>query len=443
MKRSALLVLTGASTLALAFTTMRAPTDSRAPKGLEKVPAKVTYAEHIAPILNAHCVECHRPGAVAPFSLVGYQNAKDKAATLAAVVSSKKMPPWKAVHGFNEFAGENRLTDVEIATLAKWDSQGAARGNAKAEPKPPVFPTEWELGTPDLVLQPTGAYKLSADGNDVYRNFALKTTSKEPMWVTAMDVRPGNRKIVHHVIAFLDNKGASSKLEAKNGDGQVGYSTFGGPGFLPDGAIGGWAPGVRVRRTPEGTAFRVEPGATIVMQVHYHPSGKPETDTTKMGLYLSKKPVRQELEIAWFLNPLLRIPAGASNFPVKYDHKIASDITMYGAMPHMHLLGQTMKATATKPDGTVVPLVQVEDWDFNWQLVYAFQRPIKLPKGSVIHIEATYDNSPNNPNNPSNPPRPVSFGEQTTDEMFLLVATYTVDGSDASVPRTGMRKFVP
>lgn len=393
-----------------------------------KVPAKPTYAQHVAPILNDHCVQCHRPGEVAPFSLIGYDNAKKWAAMSAVVTHSKQMPPWKAKAGYGEFSDVNQLTVEEIEILKKWSDQGGARGDKSKEPKPPTFSGEWLLGKPDLVVTQQKPYAISSEGTDEYRNFVIKTDYKEPMWVTAMDVKPGNAKVVHHVIVFLDNNGQSEKLAAQVKDGREGYETFGGVGFAPNGSFGGWAPGMRPRMLPAGKAFKLEPGARLVMQVHYNKSGKPETDLTKVGLYFAKQPVDQQVELAWLFNILLRIPAGAKDHKQTYIQNIPADITLYGVMPHMHLLGKEMKAWVEKPDKTTIPLIHVENWDFNWQLNYLFKEPVKIPKGSKVHVTATYDNSADNPNNPSNPPKPVFVGEKTTDEMQLLVAAYTVDG---------------
>lgn len=399
-----------------------------APAKKVSAPAKPNYAEHIAPILNRHCVECHRPGAVAPFSLVKYEDAKRRAGMIAEVAESRQMPPWKAKAGYGEFHGENRLDEGQILALKRWAASGAPQGDPKKVPKPPVFSSSWKLGPPDLVLQPSKPFRLEAEGEDVYRNFPIKTNFKERMWVTAMDVQPGNAKVVHHVIAFLDDRGQSLRREAQTTDGQPGYETFGGPGFLPSGSLGGWAPGLSPFEVPKGKGFLLEPGATIVMQVHYHRTGKPETDQTKLGLYFSKVPVSQEMRLAWYVDLGLRIPAGAANHRVVVDRPIRRDITLYGVMPHMHLLGRSMKASITRPDGREVPLVHVDDWDFNWQLFYAFRQPIKVPAGSRIRIESVYDNSADNPLNPNNPPKTVTWGEETTDEMFLLIGAYTVDG---------------
>ena len=427
MKKTSLSIAFAITGLIAVGFVSRASADEKPGKHLG-VPAKPTYAEHVAPILNQHCVQCHRPGEVAPFSLIGYDNAKKWAAMASTVAHSRQMPPWKAKEGYGEFADVNQLTVEEIETLKLWNQQGAARGDKAKEPKPPTFSSEWMLGKPDFVASQNKPYDVTPEGTDEYRNFIIKTNYKEPMWVTAMDVKPGNAKVVHHVICFLDNSGQSEALAAKVTDGKEGYVTFGGVGFVPNGSFGGWAPGIRARSLPEGKAFKLEPGARIVMQVHYNKSGKAETDLTKVGLYFAKKPVEQEMQLAWLFNIFLRIPAGARDHKQVYTQNIPSDITIYGVMPHMHLLGKEMKAWVEKPDKTTTPLIHVQNWDFNWQLNYMFKDPVKVPKGSKIVVEATYDNSADNPNNPSSPPKQVNVGERTIDEMQLLVAAYTMDG---------------
>ncbi len=396
------------------------------PESKPKTVKNPTYAEHVAPLLNARCVECHRPGEVGPFSLVGYENAKKRSAMIAAVTESRQMPPWKAVEGYGEFHDENRLTREEISLLVTWAKNGAPRGDAKKEPKSPEFSGEWSLGQPDKVISASKPFKLGAEGEDVYRNFVIDPGLTETKYVTAIDVKPGNAKVVHHVIAFLDPSDQGQKLAAKQNDGQEGYSSSGGGvGFIPRGALGGWAPGVRARFLPDGIGYKLAPGTKIIMQVHYHKSGKEETDLTRVGLYFADKPVAKECSIFWAANPIFRIPAGADKHRVRWDTPIPADITAYWVMPHMHLLGKSMKAWIKKKDGSEVPLVHVDSWDFNWQLVYSLRAPLKVEKGSTLCVEAYYDNSTGNPNNPSNPPKAVSWGEETTDEMALLVLNYT------------------
>lgn len=397
------------------------PTASSTPKA-------VTYAEDVAGILFEHCVECHRPGEVAPFSLLTYEDAMKRAQLIAFSVERKLMPPWKAKQGYNDFHDENVLSPEKIAAIRAWADAGAPIGDKSKAPKPPTFSSEWALGEPDVILSPPRPYKIAAEGRDDYRNFVIKTDYKETKWIRAMAVRPDNKRVVHHVIAFLDDSGRAIEMEKQQNDGQPGYSTFGGVGVIPSGALGGWAPGLRANETPDYAAFELKPGTTIVLQIHYNKTGKEEHDQTQIGLYFAKEPPKQKMNLAWLANIGLRIPAGAENHVAKWNMRIPADVTLYGAMPHMHLLGKSMKAYAVTPDGKEVPLVWVEDWDFNWQLQYQFARPIKLPRGSVIHVEAAYDNSSNNPRQPSDPPRVVRWGEQTTDEMMLLVIPYTVDG---------------
>ena len=403
-----------------------------------RAPARPTYAKDVAPILNRACVSCHRAGEVAPFSLGDYATARTYGATIATVVGSRRMPPWKAAAGYGDFQHENRLSDVEIQTLANWAATGEARGDRRQEPTPPAAPPGgWTLGRPDVTLQAKGGpYRLAADGADVYRNFVLENPSKEDLWVRAMDVHPGTKRVVHHVIVYLDAAHKGRALAAATKDGQDGYVSFGGGvGFNPSGALGGWAPGLRPYETPTGEAFRVPAGADLILQVHYHKSGKPETDATQVGLYLAKEPVDKEFRLAWIAQPFIAIPAGERAYAAHREYTVRADVTLHTLMPHMHLLGHTMRAKVVEPDGKTIPLIDVPDWDFNWQLSYALKEPLSIPKGSKIVVDATYDNSKDNPNNPSSPPRNVFWGESTTDEMFLLIASYTVDGQSLTHAR--------
>lgn len=384
-----------------------------------------TYAGEVASILNKNCVSCHRPGEVAPFSLIGYENARKHADTIVAATSSRIMPPWKAMPGHGEFLDEKRLTTVQIETLKNWAANGTPRGDAAKEPKTPTFASGWSLGEPDLVLSPKTTINLSPEGPDEYRNFVLDNTSKETRYVRAIDCKPGNRKIVHHVAVYIDESGMAARREASDKDGQEGYTTFGGPGFNPTGILGIWAPGYNARRTAPGTAFELKPGATMVMQVHYHRNGKDEKDKSKLGIYYAKSKPAKVARYGIFVDPTLNIPAGEPNFKLTRSFELTAETTLYGIMPHMHLLGKEMKVRAELPDGKKVPLIYIADWDFNWQMQYEFKKPIVLPAGTKIVVEARYDNSADNPRNPNSPPKPMRFGEQTTDEMFVLVFTQT------------------
>lgn len=386
-----------------------------------------TYSESIASILNNHCVSCHRPGEIAPFSLIGYENAKNWAPTIAKVVSDKKMPPWKPVPGIGHFLGENRLTETDIELLKTWVEKKAPRGDIKKEPKAPTFPASWSMGEPDITLQMPKPFKISEDGNDEYWHFVLKPNIKDPIFVQAIDVKPGNKKIVHHVVLWIDERGQADKVLRKKGVNGA-YLTFGSPGFVPDNALGGWAPGMRPVRLPVDAGILIKPGTNIVLEVHYHKSGKEEVDQTKVGLYISKDPskVVNKVDIAWLANLGLRIQPNESHQKFTQTIPIPTDVKLYNLMPHMHLLGREMKATLIHPDGSKEPLIHIDDWDFNWQFSYMLAEPKLIKKGSKIQIEAIFDNSQNNPNNPNNPPKEVRWGEQTTDEMMLLVAGISV-----------------
>jgi mono/diheme cytochrome c family protein len=397
----------------------------------------VSFAEDVAPILHQHCVQCHRPGEVAPFSLLEPEDAKKWAQMIAIVAEKGTMPPWKAAPGIGDFKHENRLDDQRKAILRQWAEAGAPLGDLAKTPKPPKFKPGWQLGEPDLVLKTLAGFKLGADGKDEYWNFVVRPDIKEPVYIHAMGVRPGNRKVVHHVIAWLDRSGQAAKRAA----GQPGnaYMTYGGLGFIPSGSLGGWAPGLVADRTDPDSGIRLEPGTDVVLQVHYHKSGVPETDQTEVALYFNKGKVEREIQIAWLANPLIRIPAGDPAKRFTQTLPIPVDVELFWLMPHMHTLGREMKATWVKPDGTEEPLIHIPDWDFNWQFAYYLKEPKLLPRGSRIRIEAVYDNSADNPLNPNNPPKDVRWGEETTDEMMLLVAGIAPKGQAGGAARRFLR----
>jgi mono/diheme cytochrome c family protein len=385
-----------------------------------------SFTRDVAPILQRHCQGCHRPGDVAPFSLLTYEQAAAWASDVKRVATARTMPPWKAAHGHGDFVNERRLSDAEIATIARWAEGGAPKGEAKHMPPPARFPQGWGLGQPDLVLEPEEAYELAAEGKDVYRHFVLPKVFEEETWVTAMEVAAQNRSIVHHVIAYIDPQGKSLALDAA--DPGPGYSNSGGgPGFFPMIWLGGWAPGNTARFAPPGTAVRIPKGSRIVLQVHYHKNGKPEKDRTRIGLHFAKSPVEKRIRVAPVLNLGFELPPGAERHEVTARMVIPRDVHLHSIIPHMHLLGRDIKLTATLPDGTVKPLVWVPDWDFNWQETYAYREPLALPKGTRVKLTAYYDNSEKNPHNPHKPPKTVRWGEETTDEMCIAFLAYTVD----------------
>ncbi len=388
------------------------------------IPESINYAEHVAPILNRSCVPCHRPGQTAPFSLIGYENAKRYSDMIAIATDKRRMPPWKAVKGDLEFRGDMSLTSDELRILKLWADSGAPRGDAAREPKPPTFRDGWQLGEPDLLVEMPHEIELEADGADEYWNFVITPKIDKPTWVSAIDVEPGNRRIVHHVIAFLDSSGQGRKLvHGPRGDGKSGYrTTGGGVGFMPEGALGGWAPGATAARLPSAAGILLKPGTDVILQVHYNKSGKPEKDRTRVALYTAPDQPTDQVQIVFIPNLLINIKPGLANQTFTQRLPLPRPVKVYTLMPHMHLLGKSMKVTAAYPDGTSKTLINVQDWDFNWQTIYHLKEPEILPAGTLLTIEATFDNSADNPFQPHDPPRTVRWGEETTDEMMLLVA---------------------
>jgi hypothetical protein len=392
------------------------------PSGAAK--GAVTWAREIAPILHARCVSCHRTGEVAPFSLTSFDDASHHAKQIARMTQKRLMPPWKPVAGFGEFLDAARLSERELALLAAWAEAGAPEGDAAETPPLPAFPRDWPLGKPDLVLEMPEEFQVEAAGRDRFRCFVLPIELDEDQVVVGFDYRPGAPSVVHHALFFLDDQQRARKLDER--DAGPGYETFGGIGFLPSGGLGGWAPGAAPHFMPEGTGRLVPKGADVVLQVHYHSSGKVERDRDRLALYFAKGPVKSLISGAAVITRAIDIPAGEANYRREASLTLPCPITLYGITPHMHYLGKEMSVQATAPDGTVVPLIRIDDWDFRWQSQDLYAQPIRLAKGTRIDLRARYDNSAANVRNPSDPPKRVTHGEQTTDEMciaFLQLAT--------------------
>jgi mono/diheme cytochrome c family protein len=389
---------------------------------------KLTFTHDIVPIVYANCVSCHRDGEVAPFPLISYNDLKKRADQIVDVTGSHYMPPWKAEPGYGHFVGERRLTDAQIKAIADWVAQGCAEGDPNSLPPLPKFPTGWTLGEPDLIVKSPKPFTVKADGNngrDVYRCFVVPLNLTEDKYVTAVEFHPGNRKVVHHAIFYLDNTGTARRREAANTDGQPGYTTFGGPGFTPTGGLGGWAPGAMPTPLPEGWGKLLAKGSDLVIQTHFHPDGKEETEQSSLGIYFAKKkPTR--IAAGYALGSFwINIPAGDPSYVVTAKMTVPIDVDLVGITPHAHLICKDMQATATLPGGQKEPLIWIKDWDFNWQGEYRYVTPLKLPAGTVIDMKYTYDNSDKNFRNPNDPPKPVHFGEQTTDEMAFLFLQFS------------------
>lgn len=400
-----------------------------APERASAGPAAPTYADDVAPILNANCVSCHRDGQIAPMPFTGYHKSAAWAAQIKLVTETRRMPPWKAdSHG--EFIGERKLSDKQIATLAAWSDAGAPQGDPAHTPAQPTFPkSEWPLGKPDAVFEMPATYHVSPDGRDVYRCFIIPTYYSEDRWVAGIAFLPGNRSVVHHTTVFQDDSGAARRLDAADaGPGYANPTPGNGPGYPTKlGALGGWTPGHEPCLLPNGVAELLPKGVDLVLEVHYHSDGKPETDRTRFGLYFAKGPIDKRLRMGDVSSVDFHIPPGDPDYVVRKTATIPFDLTVLSVTPHMHDLGKSMRVTATLPDGTVVPIVSVINWDFNWQPSYRFKKPLVLPRGTRVDLEAHFDNTAANPYQPNHPPREVRWGESTNDEMCTCFFAYTLD----------------
>jgi len=385
-----------------------------------------TYAKNVASVLNRSCVPCHRPGESAPFSLTTYAEAKKWSSMIALATKRRSMPPWSAIPGHGNFEGARVLSPTEIRLLELWHQTGAKPGNLAAAPKPPRFTKGWQLGEPDLVLSMPEAVDVPAEGPDQLRNIVIPSGLLQNRTVGALEFRPGNARVVHHALVFLDNSGGARRLDAA--DPGVGYLSFGGPGFFPSGSLGGWAPGGTTKWLPDGVGRYFQKGSDVVLQVHYHPTGRPERDQSKIGIYFSRKPVTQLVGGISVENWQIAIPAGDSNYLRTSSYTLPRDTTLLSITPHMHLLGKEMRARAILPDGTRRPLVWVKPWNFRWQETYVYQPSLRLPAGTRLEVESWHDNSAKNLNNPFSPPRPVVYGEGSNDEMSLCIFEITTDG---------------
>jgi hypothetical protein len=325
------------------------------------------------------------------------------------------------------------LTAAEIATLADWVDAGCPEGSPGDAPLPREWASDWSLGPPDLVLTPDQSYTLSSEGRDELRVYVLASGLTEGKWVAAVDFKPGNPRVVHHILSAYDVGARARKLD--EADAGPGYRVFGGYGLIPSGGLSGWAPGKRPQYLPDGIGRYLPAGADVLMQVHYHKSGKAESDRSSVGLYFAKAPVDKQIRggmvlpprSGFFSRPDLRIPAGDARYEVAGSLEVPSDVHLTGVSPHMHWLGKDFVLKAVRPDGSEVALIRIDRWNFNWQGTYDFAQPIALPKGTKVEMLAHFDNSAANPANPSSPPQEVRWGEQTTDEMCIGFLQWTLD----------------
>jgi hypothetical protein len=420
------IILASAFVLALVAARQRAVTHP-APPPPQNGP---TFSNEVVRIFQNRCQTCHHPGDIAPFSLMTYADAAPHADAIKFMTQTRQMPPWKPAPACGDFADARVLGQDEIDLIAKWVDNGAPQGNVADLPAQKNFDGGWALGQPDLVLSYPEAYKPPVTG-DTYRCFPMPTNLPADSYVSAIDIKPGDRQTVHHVIAYIDTTGDSQKLD--DGAADAGYPCFGGPGFtisnLGASSLGGWAPGARPVMLPDNVALSLPAQSRVVLQVHYHPQGITTTpDQSQIGIYFAKKKPEQLVYILPLINQSFTIPPNDPNYKVTAAANASWPVHVYLIAPHMHLLGHKMNVVATLPGGAQKCLINVDDWDFNWQGMYRFNDPVAIPFGSKLSLEAAYDNSQDNLRNPNIPPKPVSWGEQTTDEMCIAFLGVTLDG---------------
>ena len=388
---------------------------------------RITFHKDVEPILQQNCQSCHRPGEVAPFSLLDYDSAWLFSSHIRSAVRTGYMPPWQPDRDTDvRFRDERGLTAAEIATITRWVELGAPRGNPADAPPPLEFPdSRWSLGEPDMVLEMPTPYSPDKDGADDYRCFSLAPNLPADRKIRAIEVQPGNRQIVHHVILFPDPDSESASLHDP-GDPNPGYTCFGDAGFDSPGFYGGWVPGNSQQPFPEGVAMTLQANARIAMQVHYHPDGTQQQDQTRVGLYFTDEPDTTELLMLPLLNQNFTIPAGAENYEVTAQIPAFASARIHSLLPHMHLLGQQIRLELIR-GGQMQTVIRIDDWDFDWQDTYWLEEPLLVPFGTIVRLTCVYDNSANNPDNPNQPPKPVSWGERTTDEMALMFIGVTLE----------------
>jgi hypothetical protein len=393
-----------------------------------------TFTKDVAPILQKNCQNCHRRGQVGPFVLGTYEQARKRASDIAAVAEDRQMPPWKPAAGVGpKFKHDKSLSAADVAVLQAWAAAGAPRGEAKHMPPEPVFAEGWTLGKPDLVLEAPEEFAIPASGPDTYRCFVLPTNLAKDTYVSALEFRPGNSRVVHHMSVFIDTRGLGrAKDAAESGPG---YTCFSGPGFDPDGELGFWTAGSVPTPLPEGIGYSLARQSDVILQIHYHPSGKPEVDRTRIGVYFAKTPIKQVLHWNDASSFDFVLAPGQSDIEVKASWFVPVDVEALAVSPHMHQLGKDMRMTMTDPDGRTRDLIHIPEWDPSWQNTYFFEKPISMPRGTVVNVIAHFDNS-DHERNPSRPPKPVRSGYTVYDEMCVGYIAVVKKGQDLTVPGT-------
>ncbi len=379
-----------------------------------------TFNRDIAPILFEHCAGCHHPGQAAPFSLLNYADVRKRSKIIADVTQRHYMPPWLPEKGHGDFVGERRLTDDQIDLIQRWVAQGSVEGASADLPTVPQFDEGWRLGQPDFVMTLPQSYDLTADGKDVYRNLVVPIPLSTAHYIKGVDFRPGNPKVMHHAFIDFDETRDSRRRAAKENPPGFDGMELPETAQMPSGQLMGWQPGKAPYFCEPGLSWLLRTNTDLVLQLHMHPSGKPETVQPSIGFYFTDQPPTNAPFRIGMVCFNIDIPPGASDYAVDNSYTLPVDVTLLRVSPHAHYLAKEMQGYAVLPNGEKKWLIWIKSWDFNWQGDYEYSTPQALPAGTRLVMHYTYDNSTNNFRNPSNPPRRVRLGPQTTDEMGEL-----------------------
>ncbi len=379
----------------------------------------ITFNKAIAPIIWQNCATCHRPGQLGPFSLVTFEDVRPRAREIVRAVKSQQMPPWKPEPGYGDFAGVRKLSGEQIALIQRWVDQGSRQGDARDLPQSPAWAPGWQLGQPDLVVSMPDAYELTGKGPDVFRTFVVPIPLISRRYVRALEFNPGDFKAVHHANIKVDHTRLSRDAdEAEPGPGYEGGGSR--EAKFPDGHFLGWTPGQSPRVSPQGMAWRLEPGSDLVIELHLMPTGTTEPVQASVGLFFTDAPPTETPYILRLGRQDLDIAAGQRDYVNTDSYILPVDVDVLGVQPHAHYLAREVRGFATLPDESVRQLIYIKDWDFHWQDVYQLATPMPLPKNTVLTMRYTYDNSAENPRNPNKPARRVTFGQTSASEMGNL-----------------------
>ena len=385
-----------------------------------------TWSDDIACIFYSRCTSCHNANGIAPFSLIDYNDAVAYATGIQTAVNSKYMPPWPPDVSYQTLAHERILTPQEITLINDWINNGTQQGNIANAPAPPVYSSAAQITAPDISLVMPN-YVVPPLSSDMYRCFVMPTNVSVDKYLAAIEILPGNRNIVHHVLVYQDV--ANTALTLGSLDPDPGYTSFGGPGSNSAELVGGWVPGSEPYFLPAGMGIKLKANSKIILQIHYPLGSTGQTDSTRVNFLYSTSPSVRNVRVDPLLyhnapvlqNGPLFIPANT----IQTFHEmftipaIVGNVTLLTVGPHMHLIGTQAESYAVSTLLDTIPLIRINNWDFHWQGFYSFRKPVKIPAGSTLHAYATYDNTGGNPNNPNNPPQNVGLGENTTDEMML------------------------